>query len=265
MTMLIEQHKKMHEHASERAASTARWIQAAGFILIVAVAVIAVMLLSAPAGAQQLPPNSLMDDEVAAGWELLFDGETLDGWRTYNQEGIHDGWTVEDGTLTRIGGGGDIIYAARQYHDFDLRIDWMVEEAGNSGIFYRAEEDVVNAIFKSAVEMQVLDDANHYDGGSPYTSAGAVYGLYPAPRGVVKPAGEWNSARVMARGPHVEHWLNGVKVAEYQLGSPEWAALVAGSKFVQWPEFGTSLRGYIGLQDHGDRVWYRNMKIRELR
>jgi hypothetical protein len=264
MSMLLDQRAKRKEQAAERTAGVAKWVQVAGFALILAIVLIAALLIAGPAGAQQAP-NTLDESEIAAGWELLFDGSSLEGWRGFNLEALPDGWQAVDGTLSRVAGGGDIVYGAKQYQDFDLRIDWKVGEAGKSGIFYRAEEHVVNAIFKSAVEMQVLDDEGHYDGGSPYTSAGAVYGLYPAPRGVVRPAGEWNEARVVARGPHVEHWLNGVKVAEYELASPEWAALVAGSKFVQWPEFGTSLRGYIGLQDHGDQVWYRNIRIRELR
>ncbi len=262
MSMLLEQRAKRREEGSKRTAGVAKWVQVAGFLLIVAIAVVAGLMLASPAGAQQTP-NTLEDFEADAGWLLLFDGASTDGWRGYNQSGVPGGWQVEDGTLTRAGGGGDLIYD-RQFVDFDLRIEWKVSEGGNSGILYRAEEGL-DAIYKSAVEMQVLDDERHADGRSPYTSAGAVYGLYPAPRGVVRPAGQWNSARIVARGPHVEHWLNGVKLATYELGSPDWASRVAGSKFVEWPEFGTSLRGYIGLQDHGDQVWYRNIKLRELR
>ncbi len=264
MTMLLGNRAKRREAADERTAGVSKWVQLAGAVILITVAIIAMMLLAKPADGQPTPPNTLESFEVEAGWMLIFDGVSMEGWRGYNREDLPGGWQAEDGTLTRAARGGDIIYGAKQFVDFDLRIDWKVQEGGNSGVFYRAEEGV-NAIFKSAVEMQVLDDANHVDGRSPLTSAGAVYGLYPAPRGVVKPAGEWNSARVIARGPHVEHWLNGVKVGEYELGSPEWNALLAGSKFVEWPEFGTSLRGYIGLQDHGDQVWYRNIKIRELR
>ena len=266
MTMLLDQHAKRKEASAQRGGGVAKWVQIAGFVLIVAVVIIAAMLMATPAGAQATAPNTLEDFEVAAGWELLFDGTSLDGWRSYNQDTMNDGWAVVDGTLSRVGGGGDIVYGARQYQDFDLRIEWKIEEGGNSGIFYRGEEGPqFNYIFKSAPELQVLDDDRHPDGRSTYTSSGSVYGLYPAARGIVRPVGEWNSVRVLARGPHVEHWMNGVKIAEYELGSPEWVALVAGSKFVEYPDFGTSLRGYIGLQDHGSQVWYRNIKIRELR
>jgi hypothetical protein len=112
--------------------------------------------------------------------------------------------------------------------------------------------------------MQVLDDALHPDGGSRLTAAGAVYGLYPAPAGVVKPAGEWNAARIVVRGTHVEHWLNGVEVAAYELGSPDWEARVAGSKFRSWPGYGRAAAGHVALQDHGDRVAYRRIRIRTL-
>lgn len=165
--------------------------------------------------------------------------------------------------LVRTGSGGDII-TDRQFSDFELSLEWRVEEGGNSGVFYRAAEGE-EWIYHSAPEMQVLDDAGHVDGGDPLTSAGANYGLHPAARGVVRPAGEWNQARVVVEGNHVEHWLNEVRVVEYELGSEDWEARVADSKFVEWPAYGRAPRGHIGLQDHGDPVWYRNVKIREIR
>jgi hypothetical protein len=211
---------------------------------------------------QQAGPNTLTDDERLAGWELLFDGATMDGWRPYDAPGETIGWGVEDGMLVRTGRGGDII-TERTFTDFELELEWRVEEAGNSGVFYRAalgEE----WIYHSAPEMQVLDDAGHRDGQNPLTSAGANYGLDPAPRGIVRSAGEWNRARIVVRGAQVEHWLNGTRVVAYVLGSPEWEAKVAESKFVEWPAYGRAESGHIGLQDHGDPVWYRNMKIREI-
>jgi hypothetical protein len=217
----------------------------------------------APPTTQEARDNTLTEAELAAGWELLFDGRTLDGWRPYDAPGAPVGWGVVDGTLARTGPGGDIV-TDREFEDFELTLEWRVEEAGNSGIFYRAalgEE----WIYHSAPEMQVLDDAGHYDGGDPITSAGANYGLDPAPRGVVRPAGEWNEVRIVVQGAHVEHWLNGTQVVAYELRSEEWEAKVAASKFVEWPAYGRAERGHIGLQDHGDPVWYRNIKIRELR
>lgn len=204
--------------------------------------------------------NTLTDAEREAGWELLFDGETLDGWRGYHDPGLPQNWGIEDGTMHRFDSGGDII-TRDTFSNFELSLEWKVAEGGNSGIFYLAELGY-EGIWESAPEMQVLDDERHADGQSPLTSAGANYGLYAAPRGVVNPAGEWNHARIVVDGDYVEHWLNGKLVVEYVLGSAEWAALVANSKFDQWPDYGTARSGHIGLQDHGDPVWYRNIKIR---
>ena len=206
--------------------------------------------------------NTLSEKERAEGWRLLFDGRSLEGWRGYNMDGLPGGWSVEDGLLVRSGPGGDII-TDEQFEDFELVLDWRVEEAGNSGVFYRAAEGE-EWIYHSAPEMQVLDDAGHRDGRNPVTSAGSNYGLNPAPRGVVRPAGEWNRARIVVEGSSVEHWLNGTKVVDYELGSPEWEDAVRGSKFVEWPAYGRAPRGHIGLQDHGDRVYFRNLKIREI-
>jgi hypothetical protein len=147
-----------------------------------------------------------------------------------------------------------------QFRNFELSIDWKIAPGGNSGIFYRAAPGS-KEIYYSAPEMQVLDDARHPDGQSPLTSAGAAYGLYPAPRGVVKPAGQWNTARILVNGNHVEHWLNGRKIVSYELGSVDWLQRVANSKFKAWPEYGKATEGYIGVQEHGSRVAFRNIKM----
>jgi hypothetical protein len=165
--------------------------------------------------------------------------------------------------LARIGEGGDIV-TDREFTDFELSVEWKLEPGGNSGIFYRAAEGE-EWIYHSAPEMQILDDERHPDGQNPLTSAGANYGLNAAPRGVVRPVGEWNESRVVVEGSQVEHWLNGTRVVEYVLGGEEWEARVADSKFVEWPAYGRAATGHIGLQDHGDPVWYRNMKVREIR
>ena len=206
--------------------------------------------------------NTLSADERDSGWRLLFDGKTTTGWRNYGKPTISDGWKAQDGTLTRVGAGGDII-TTDQFRNFELTIDWKIEPGGNSGVFYRASEDS-DAIYWNAPEMQVLDDAKHPDGQNPMTSAGAAYDLYPAPRGAVKPGGEWNTARLIVNGNHVEHWLNGVKLLEYEFGSPDWNSKVAASKFAPHPRFGKNAQGHIGLQDHGNVVSFRNIKIRVL-
>jgi hypothetical protein len=208
-------------------------------------------------------PNTLTEAERAAGWTLLFDGSTLQGWRPYNAPGKPvTGWQVVDGTITRAEHGGDIVTDS-VYRDFELSLEWKVPPGGNSGVFYRALESK-DPIYYSAPEMQVLDDARHVDGKNPLTSAGAAYGLYAPPKGVVKPAGEWNAARVVVRGNAVEHWLNGQKVVSYELGSADWKAKVAASKFNEWKAYGTGQEGRIGLQDHDDRVQFRSIKVRTL-
>jgi hypothetical protein len=224
-------------------------------VLLLALSILALAAADAPL-------NSLTDAESKAGWKLLFDGKALDQWRGYKKDTLPDGWKVEaDGSFCRHGG-GDIV-TKEQFASFELVIDWKISPGGNSGIFYRATE-AHGAIYESAPEMQVLDNAKHGDGKNPKTSAGANYALIAPPKDVTKPAGEWNSARLVVDGQHVEHWLNGEKLLDYTLGSAEWAELVKKSKFAGWADYGKALTGHLGLQDHGDQVWYRNVKIRVL-
>jgi hypothetical protein len=212
--------------------------------------------------ATQSSHNMLTSEERDAGWQLLFDGKTTSGWRGYRQDAMPRGWQVIDGALTRVDSAGDIV-TTKEFGNFELALEWQVAKAGNSGIFYRVSEDSEYP-WRSGPEMQVLDDAGHPDGRSPLTSAGALYGIYPAPRGVVRPAGEWNAVRIVLDGSHVEHWLNGVKVVEAELWGPDWEARFKQSKFAKLPRYGRNASGHIGLQDHGDRVAYRNIKVRPL-
>lgn len=215
----------------------------------------------APSGQESAPPNTLTAAEREAGFELLFDGRSTDGWHAFRGEGT-PGWEVRDGALIRAAPGSDIV-TDRVFSDFELRLEWKVEPGGNSGIMYRVPDDVERT-FHGGPEMQVLDDARHPNGESRLTAAGACYGLYPAPEGVVRPAGEWNRVRILVDSAHVEHWLNGVKVVEYELWSDDWERRVAESKFSQWPEYGQAREGRIALQDHGHLVRYRSIRIREL-
>jgi hypothetical protein len=203
--------------------------------------------------------NTLTPAEKAAGWKLLFDGKTTTGWHAYSSAGMPAGWQVVDGALTRVAQAADIV-TNEQFRNFELSIDWKIAPGGNSGIFYRASPGS-KEIYFSGPEMQVLDDSKHPDGQSGLTSAGSAYGLYPAPRGVVKPAGQWNTARIFVNGNHVEHWLNGRKIVSYELGSVDWLERVTNSKFKAWPEYGKATEGYIGLQEHGSRVAFRNIKV----
>jgi hypothetical protein len=235
--------------ASSASVLAAIWRRGTPIVLMMA-------LLSVAAAAE----NSSETDETGQQWISLFDGQTTDGWRNYQASGVSSGWQVADGLLLRTGpDAGDLITEAT-YDDFELRLEWRVESGGNSGIFFRATETEPR-IYLSAPEVQILDDANHRDGKSPLTSAGSNYGLHPAPRGIVRPAGEWNQVRLRVKGDHVTQWLNGVQVVDYQLGSDDWQVRVANSKFANWPNYGKARSGHIGLQDHGDPVAFRNIEI----
>ncbi|MCU0634011.1 MAG: DUF1080 domain-containing protein [Gemmatimonadaceae bacterium] len=197
-----------------------------------------------------------------SGWRSLFDGRTTAGWHHLRQSGPPTGWGVVDGALTRTGPGGDIV-SADQFANFELALEWKISPGGNSGIFYRVDPSSEKT-HESGAEMQVLDDARHADGKSRLTSAGALYALVASPPGHLKPVGEWNAVRIVVNGAHVEHWLNGTKVVEYELWSPDWERRVRESKFSEVPTYGRARRGHIALQDHGDWVAYRNIRIREL-
>jgi len=217
---------------------------------------------SVQTGAAPAALNTLTAEEQAQGWRLLFDGKSTAGWRAYRADSMSSGWQVVDGALTRVGRAGDIV-TREQFANFELTLDWKISQGGNSGIFYRVSEDD-EAAYWSGPEMQVLDDERHPDAQSRLTAAGSDYGIYPSPAGVVNPAGTWNRVRIVVHGNHVEHWLNGLKVVEYELGSDDWSARVAASKFAPHPHYGRNKTGYIGLQDHGDWVAYQNIKIRVL-
>lgn len=195
-------------------------------------------------------------------WRPLFDGRTLTGWRVYRAEAQPAGWHARDGALVKDRPTDDIV-TTEQFADFELEFEWKISSRGNAGVFYRATEEY-DKIYWSATEYQLLDDASQRD-VDPLTATGSAYGLYPAAAGAGKPAGEWNSSRIVAKGSRVEHWLNDRKLLEYEYGSPEWEAKVKATKFVDWPNYGRARRGYIGVQgDHGGQLALRNIRIREL-
>ena len=195
-----------------------------------------------------------------APWRPLFDGHTTAGWRGYRRPDFPAGWQIVDGALTRVGEAGDII-SVEQFGDFELELEWMIAPGGNSGIMFHVTEDH-GAPWETGPEYQILDNAAHHDGLDPLTSAGSDYALYAPASDETRPAGEWNQARLVVRGTHVEHWLNGEKLLEYELHSDDWKARVAASKFAAMPDYGQRPRGHIALQDHGDRVAYRNIRVR---
>ena len=208
-------------------------------------------------------------------WVSLFDGKTTTGWRAYQKETFpKKGWVIEDGTLHvqgsgkgEAGDGGDII-TVNKYKNFELSLEWKVSEGGNSGIFYLVQEKPDQEIWKSSPEMQILDNEKHPDGKLGVDGnrrAGALYDLIPCKPETVKPVGEWNHIKIMVYKGTVIHWMNGENVLEYHLWTDDWKKMVADSKFKDYPDFvDPATEGYIGLQDHGDDVWFRNIKIREL-
>lgn len=186
----------------------------------------------------------------------------LDAWRGYRTDSLPEGWRMVDGVLTRTQRGRDII-TRETFANFDLRFDWRVGPGGNSGVMYRVTE-ALGQTWNTGPEYQILDDSGHADGRSRLTSAASLYALYPSPAGIVRPGGEWNDGRIVVDGARVEHWLNGQQVVAYELGSPDFDRRVAASKFRAWPEFGRAGSGHIALQDHGDLVSYRNIRIKVL-
>ena len=198
----------------------------------------------------------------AQGWRNLID-PTMSAWRGYKEQAMPAGWKVENGELSKTASVNDII-TRDQYGDFDLEFEWKLHPGGNAGVFYRGTEDA-EKIYYTAPEYQLLDDARHPDGKSRLTSAGSDYALYAARAGVVKPANQWNSSRIVAKGSHVEHWLNGEKLLEYDVGSPDWEARLKKSKFANWAQYGRIATGHIGIQgDHEGELAIRNMRIRPL-
>jgi hypothetical protein len=202
----------------------------------------------------------------AAEWRPLFDGKTTAGWRGFKQTQMPDGWKAIDGALTRTGKAGDIV-SIEEFGDFELTVDWKIAPGANSGLFYRVVENEADAdMWMVAPEYQIIDDRG-YKGGplKPTQLTAANYDLQPPGRDATRPAGEWNTTRILADGSHVEHWLNGVAIVKYDLWTDAWKALVAQSKFKDHPRYAMARKGHIGIQDHGDEAAFRNIKIRALR
>ena len=229
-------------------------------------AALTLVLLAAaamPVTAQE-SPNTLTPKEKAGGWKLLFNGTSMDGWRGYRQPGIPACWKIEDGllkTLPKVKG-GDLITTGK-YDDFEFSWEWKIPAGGNNGIKYFVTEDRPAA---PGHEYQMIDDAaSEFKKLGPRHMTAAFYDVLPpsAPT-PTRPAGEWNQSRVVVQGGHVEHWLNGKKVLEYELGSDAVKAGLAESKFRKFPDFGTKIRGHVMLTYHNDECWFRNIRIREI-
>ncbi len=214
----------------------------------------------------QMYMNCVTDREEAEGWMLLFDGKTTKGWHSFGQENIK-GWKIEDGCLVGLGSGGDMggdIITDTVFSNFILTIEWKISKGGNSGIFYRAKEEGYETIYATGPEYQIIDAENFESNLEDWQTTAANYAMHPAQDPPIKPYGEWNTTKIIAKGSHVEHWLNGKKVVEYELWTDEWKEKVKDSKWADYPDYGMAKTGHIGLQDHGSKVWFRNIKIKPL-
>jgi hypothetical protein len=234
--------------------------------LSLAAAALLGLLAAAGRAADEPAPNTLTDKEKADGWKLLFDGKTTKGWHAYKGKEVGDKWKAADGALVfnpKDGKKGGDIVTDDEYENFELSVEWKVTPGANSGIMYRVAE-TKGAPYETGPEYQVLDNKGHSDGKNPKTSAASCYALYAPTKDVTKPIGEWNKTRIVVNGNKVEHWLNGVKVVEYEFGSDDWNKRVTGSKFAKMDRFGKEKKGHIDLQDHGNEVAYRNIKIKVL-
>ncbi len=205
------------------------------------------------------------------GWISLFDGVSAQGWRGFNEDKLPDGWIVEDGTLKSLGKGGDIggdiVYGDQVFEDFELYLEWKIGEGGNSGIFYHVVEgDQYKAPYETGPEYQLLDDIDFPQEVADWQQTGADYAMYPADpaKKKIKKAGEWNTSRIKFQKEKAEYWLNGEKVVEFVPWSDDWQKRRDSGKWTNMPDYGKAKKGYIGLQDHGSMVWFRNIKIRKL-
>ena len=243
----------------------------------IGVATVAILVSACASSDEELapiPPNTLTAAEVEAGWILLFDGHSTNGWRGYNQESFPEvGWEVADGCLIVLasdgeeeGYGGDII-TEEKFENFELSIEFLLSPVANSGILYRAIESPGEPIWHNAPEYQVLDDTAYIEMNTMdmHTNlTGDNYDLHASRVTATNPLGEWNHARIIVNGAHVEHWLNGQLTVEYEFWSPVWEQLVEDSKFADYPGYGRATSGHIGLQDHGHTLRYRNIKLRPI-
>ncbi|BDS08013.1 glycosyl hydrolase [Oceaniferula spumae] len=221
---------------------------------------LAMLSLSSIASAQ----NTLTEQEKKEGWQLLFDGKTIEHWRNFKKDDLSPQWVVKDGAMVKLKKGGDIV-TKEKYENFDFKMEWKIAEGGNSGIFILANEtDADKKIYSRAPELQILDNERHSDRKLATHRSGSLYDMIAAPAASQKKAGEWNTVRIRFVDRHLKVWQNGVVAFEVKLGSPEWQKALDGSKFKTWKGFGETLTGHIGIQEHGDQVSLRNLRILKL-
>jgi hypothetical protein len=234
---------------------------------------IVAILISIPSSAQG--QNTLSVKEKNEGWIMLFNGKDFTGWRQCNGTTMPKNWIIEENAMKVFtmegknpgqGSNGDIVFGDKKFRNFELSIDWKASKMANSGIFFNVREVPGQPVYYAAPEIQVLDNADATDNKIASHLAGSLYDMIAADPKTVHPAGEWNTILIRVQNGKVIHIQNGVKVVEYELWTPKWDEMVANSKFKTFPGFkeGIAKEGYIGLQDHGYPVWFRNIKIHEL-
>lgn len=213
--------------------------------------------------------NTLSEAQQGAGWHLLFDGQTLDGWRGFARDSVPKGWTVEHGAIHFTGKttreSGDppaTLMTQTAYDHFDLRFEWKISPEGNSGVLYRVTE-AEDLPYETGPEYQIVDNAIVED-DAPTERAGALFGLFGASEEPPHAVGAYNESRIVVQGNHVEHWINGTKLVDVEIGSGAWTDRVTETKFANWPRFAQAQEGHIALQDHGYPVWFRDVKLRPL-
>lgn len=212
----------------------------------------------------EVTDNQLTEVEKAEGWELLFDGKSMNQWRVYRKDSLY-GWTIKDGEMMAGGQQNADIITKEQYDNFEIQLDWKVATAGNSGIFFNVvEADSLNAVYESGPEYQLIDDYTWPDPLEDWQKSGANYAMHTASKQVVHPANEYNHSRLRVDHGHVTHWLNGEKIVEYDLWTPEWEAMVQEGKWKDYPAYGRARKGHIALQDHGNKIWFKNIKLKQL-
>ena len=216
-------------------------------------------------------PNSnvLSEKEINEGWELLFDGKTIENWKMFNGDEV-TGWTIEDDCLVALGQGGDIggdIITRAQYENFEISVDWKASSGGNSGIMYHViEAPQFEAPYFTGPEYQFIDEAGYEGQLEEWQKTGANYAMHlpDLSKKQVNSAGKWNNSRLVFDNGHVEHWLNGQKLLEFEAWTPEWFKMRDSGKWENMPEYGLSPLGHICLQDHGNKFWFKNIKIKQL-
>jgi hypothetical protein len=196
-------------------------------------------------------------------WVSLFDGQTIAQWRGYKMATVPDSWRVEEGAITWTKGAAVDLVSREQYTNFEFEFDWKVPPGGNSGVMFRVTEELERT-YHSGPEFQILHNAGHSDGKNPMTSAGSNHSLHAPTKDMTKPVGEWNQGRLVVNGNHVEHWLNGEKIVDYDLHSPDWTKRLMASKFKDVPRYGREPKGHLVLQEHGSRIQYKNLRIKVL-